>query len=175
METERSLPQSQVPSTCPNPESDQSSPWPPDYYLKIHLNFILPSKPGSPKWSLSLRFPHQNPVYLSPLPHTCYMLRPYYSSRFYWCLKKANYDTDRSDIIFSSLLYCTFINNFGIHFFVCLLCLWLFHLCLVHCPLLFVPVMSCPFRNWPFGCWFCTSTMKFFIIVKIVVKKSFGW
>jgi len=43
------------------------------HFLKIHLNIILPSTPGSPKWSLSLRFPHQNPVYTSPLPHMCYM------------------------------------------------------------------------------------------------------
>jgi hypothetical protein len=28
---------------------------------------------GSPKRSLSLRFPHQNPVYSSSLPHTRYM------------------------------------------------------------------------------------------------------
>jgi len=31
-------------------------------FLKIHLNIYLPSKPGSPKWSLSLRFPQPNPV-----------------------------------------------------------------------------------------------------------------
>jgi hypothetical protein len=32
--------------------------------------------PGSSKWSLSLSFPHLNPVYTSTLPHTCYMPRP---------------------------------------------------------------------------------------------------
>jgi hypothetical protein len=53
------------------------------HFLKIHLNITLPFTPGSPKWSLSLRFPHKNPVYASPLPHTRYMPRPSHSSRFY--------------------------------------------------------------------------------------------
>ena len=41
---------------------------PTSHFLKIQLNIILPSPPGSPKWSLSFSFPHQNPVYASPLP-----------------------------------------------------------------------------------------------------------
>ena len=56
---------------------------PTSYFLKIHLNIILPSMPGSPKWSLSLRFHHQNPAYASTHPHTCHMPRPSHSSRFY--------------------------------------------------------------------------------------------
>jgi len=53
---------------------------PTSHFLKIHLNIILPSEPGSPQWYLSLRFPHQNPLHASPLPHTSYMPRPSHSS-----------------------------------------------------------------------------------------------
>ena len=37
--------------------------------------------PASSKWSLYLKFPHQNPVYPSPLTHTCCMPCPPHSSR----------------------------------------------------------------------------------------------
>ena len=50
---------------------------PTSHVLTIRLNIILPSMPGSSKWSLSLRFPHQKAVYAFPLPHTCYMPRPF--------------------------------------------------------------------------------------------------
>ena len=55
---------------------------PASHFLKIHLNIILPSTPGSLKWSLSLRFHHQKTIRLSS-PHTRHMPRPSYSSRFY--------------------------------------------------------------------------------------------
>ena len=83
METEGSLTHSQVPATCTYPVPARFSPPPTSYFLKIHLNIILPFTPGSPKWSLSFRFHHQNPVYASPFSHTRHMPRPSHSSRFY--------------------------------------------------------------------------------------------
>ena len=50
--------------------------------LKIELNINFLSKYGSSKQYLSLRIPHQDPVYTFPLPDTCYMLRPYHISLF---------------------------------------------------------------------------------------------
>ena len=80
MESEGSLSHSQQSVAPHHSEPDQSSPCPSSNILKFHLNLILPSKHGSSKWSLSLRFRHQNPAYtsqtlqtllLSPVSVTC--------------------------------------------------------------------------------------------------------
>ena len=82
MEYEGSLPYSQVPTTHPLPNQLDPVHTPTSHFLKIHLNVIFPSTPGSSKWSSSLRFPHQNAVYTSPLSHTCHVPRPSHSSGF---------------------------------------------------------------------------------------------
>jgi len=70
MEPEGLLPGLKVPATCPYSEPDQSSPYsiplPEELFEYYHTIY-------------SLRFPHQNPVRNSPLPHTCYVPRSYHS------------------------------------------------------------------------------------------------
>jgi hypothetical protein len=43
------------------------------YLLKIYFNIIFLSTPKSSKWSLPLRFLHQDPVCTSPISHTCHI------------------------------------------------------------------------------------------------------
>jgi len=83
MEHESSLPHSQVPLppvpilSCTDPVHTLAS-----HFLKIYLNIFVPSTPGSSKWSFSLRFSHQNPLYTSTLPQTYYCLPAPHSSQF---------------------------------------------------------------------------------------------
>ena len=57
MELEVSLPHSQVPATCPDPEPAQISPYPTSHFLKIHLNIILPTTLSSPSDLFPSGFP----------------------------------------------------------------------------------------------------------------------
>ena len=43
---------------------------PTSYLLEIHPNIIHPSTPRPPQWSLSLRFPHQDPIHPPLINHT---------------------------------------------------------------------------------------------------------
>ena len=75
---------------------------PTSHLLQIHPNIIHPSTPRSPQWSLSLRFPHQDPIHPLSSSHKRHMPSPSHSSRFYhphkwllyiqhvwWCCRRA--------------------------------------------------------------------------------------
>jgi hypothetical protein len=52
----------------------------PTHLSNNHFNTIFPSTSRSPKWPLSVRFPHQNPLCLPLHPHTCHTPSPSHSS-----------------------------------------------------------------------------------------------
>ena len=64
-----------------HPQPDQSHSFPSSHLLNIHFNIILTSTPGSSKWYLPLRFPHQTLVRTSLISHTCHMLSPSHCTR----------------------------------------------------------------------------------------------
>ena len=53
------------------------------HFLEIRPNIIHPSTPRSPLWSLSFRFPQQDPIHPPLLTHTRHMPSPSHSSLFY--------------------------------------------------------------------------------------------
>jgi len=56
---------------------------PTSHLLEIRTNIIHPSTPRSPHWSLSFRFPHQDPINPPLLTRPRHMPSPSHSSRFY--------------------------------------------------------------------------------------------
>ena len=62
----------------PNPVHTPTS-----HLLEIRPNIIHPSTSRSPQWSLSLRFPRQDPINPPLLTHTRHIPSPSHSSRFY--------------------------------------------------------------------------------------------
>ena len=56
---------------------------PTSHLLEIHPNIIHSSTPRSPQWSISLLFPHQDPIHPPLLTHMRHMPSPSHSSRFY--------------------------------------------------------------------------------------------
>ena len=55
---------------------------PTSHLLEIHPNIIHPSTPRSPQWSLSLRFPQQDPIHPPLLTHTRHMPRKAHLLRY---------------------------------------------------------------------------------------------
>jgi len=72
-------------------------------FLKIHPNIIRPPTPGSPKWSHSLRFSHQYPLYASPVPHTRFIPFPSHQNYHIQAYKIHFTRTDKSCEILSLL------------------------------------------------------------------------
>ena len=58
---------------------------PTSHFLEIRPNIIHPSTPRSPQWSLSLLFPHQDPIHPPLLTHTRHMPSPAQFMKY--CLK----------------------------------------------------------------------------------------
>ena len=116
MEPEGSLPHSQASVTFPVLCQPNPVHVPTSHLLEIHPNIIQPSTPRSPQWSLSLRFPHQDPIRPPLLTHTRHMPSPSHSSLFYhphnigWAVQIIQLHIGNYDILFRFCNYDVFIS-----------------------------------------------------------------
>ena len=75
---------------------------PTSHLLDIHPNIIHPSTPRSPHWSLSVRFPHQDPIRPPLLTHTRNMPSPSHSSRLFIDYEKNIFSIKRRFCLFTN-------------------------------------------------------------------------
>ena len=86
------------------------------HLLEIHPNIIHPSTPRSPQWSLSLRFPHQDPIHPPLLTHTRRMPSPSLGNLhpvlpLMWDQLSYPYKTAHKSIVLYILIFCAEIAN----------------------------------------------------------------
>ena len=81
---------------------------PTSHLLEIHPNIIHPSTPRSPQWSLSLRFPHQDPIHPTLLTHTRHM-------PFILAIVNGSYMFRLHKVAIIRLLLCTLEAQWGHH------------------------------------------------------------
>jgi hypothetical protein len=100
-----------VPATCLSWASSIQSIPPHTTSLRSILILSYPSEPGSPQWSLFLRFPYQNKVQVSPLPSK--LLTPPIS--FFSILSPAQYWVRITDHEAPLFVLTTFVIHFTLH------------------------------------------------------------
>ena len=60
----------------PSLVTDEYSPYPSPYFLNIHFSIIQSPMQIFSETNPSFKFPHQRPVCVFPVPHTCHIPRP---------------------------------------------------------------------------------------------------
>ena len=74
---------------------------PTSHLLEIHPNIIHPSTPRSPQWSLSFRFPHQDPLHPTfPHPHA-----PHAQPISFFSILSYNNNNNNNNIVFDGVQY----------------------------------------------------------------------
>lgn len=76
----------------------------PDNLFKIHRTIMLPLTYRSSKWTLSVRFPHQNSLCTSPLTHMCNLsnkFRPSFNqpANILWWVQSMNLDRNAAQFL----------------------------------------------------------------------------